>query len=151
MKSAACVPYDERRLREAAGEKIYARGQNYVDLGQVMLLSTSPAGVLAVAFGTSDYTVWLKRPGPEVSGHCTCPAFEDVGLCKHMVGAGLLANGAVEAGDGPTDSVGKVAEQIARLDRRQIEKLLLDMMSSEWRVLRSLHFALGLDWEGDPE
>jgi uncharacterized Zn finger protein len=112
-----------------------------------MLLSASVDGVLAAAFGTSDYTVWLKRPGPETSGHCTCPAFEDAGLCKHMVAAALLANEAAEAGKSPSDSVGKVAAHIGRLDRRKLEKLLLEMAMADWRALRSLHFALGLDWE----
>lgn len=149
MKFAGSMRYDEACLREAAGEKVFARGQDYADRGQVMLLSASADGVLAAAFGTSDYTVWLKRPGPEVSGHCTCPAFDDAGLCKHMVAAALLANEAVDAGESPSDSLGRVAEQIARLDRRQLEKLLLDMTIADWRVLRALHFALGLDWEDD--
>jgi uncharacterized Zn finger protein len=149
MKFTGPAPYDEARLRKAAGEKVFARGQDYADHGQVSLLSASADGVLAAAFGTMDYTVWLKRPGPEVSGHCTCPAFEDAGLCKHLVAAALLANEAADAGDSPSDSVGEVAAHIAGLDRRQLEKLLLEMAMADWRALRSLHFALGFDWEDD--
>lgn len=149
MKAAGDIRYDELRLREAVGEKVFARGRNYADQYQVTLLSAGADGVLAAAFGTTDYTVWLNRPGPEVSGSCTCPAFEDAGLCKHMVATALLANEASAAGEGPSNSIGRVAVQIAKADRRQLEKLLLDMVTTDWTTLRSLHFALGLDWEDD--
>ena len=149
MKAVDGIRYDEQGLREAAGEKVFARGRYYADQYQVTLLSAGANGVLAVAFGTTDYTVWLNRPGPKVSGHCTCPAFEGAGLCKHMVATALLANQAAEAGEDPSDSIGKVAGQIAMLDRQQLEKLLLDMVTTDWRTLRSLHLVLDLDWEDD--
>lgn len=147
MGAAGRSRYDEARLLKTAGEKVFARGRIYADQGQVVLLSLSASGVLAAAFGTDDYTVWLKRRGPDVSGHCTCPAFDDSGLCKHMVATALLANRAAEGGGGPDDLVGRLEARIAAMDPRQVSKLLLEAALENWRTLRSLHCALGLDWD----
>lgn len=149
MKFAGHMPYSEERLRRAAGEKVFARGRSYANQGQVVLLSGGGDGILAAAFGTDDYTVWLKKPGPNVSGHCSCPAFEDAGLCKHMVATALLANEAAGTGEELADNMGRIAAHIADLDRQQLEKLLMEMVTADWRALRSLHFALGFDWEND--
>jgi len=134
-----------RRLADAAGPKCFARGQDYADHGHIALLSVNDEGILAAAFGTDDYTVWLKPQGRRVSGHCSCPAFEDSGLCKHMVATALIANEA----DAVPDRIGEIADCLARLDRPQLQKLLLEMVASDWRALRSLSIALGFDWEDD--
>lgn len=136
-------------MHKSAGEKVFARGRRYADERQVVLLSASAAGVLAAAYGTSDYTVWLKRPGPHVTGHCTCPAFEDSGLCKHMVATALLANEAAALGEGPADHVSHVEAHLATLDRSRLQRLLMNLAIEDWRVLRAMCVALGLDWEGD--
>lgn len=146
---AGPIPYDEAHLHKSAGEKVFARGRRYADERQIVLLSVSAAGVLAAAYGTSDYTVWLKRPGPHVAGHCTCPAFEDSGLCKHMVATALLANEAAALDESPADHVSDVEAHLAPLDRSQLQRLLMDLAINDWRVLRAMHFALDLDWEGD--
>lgn len=145
MKSRSAPLFDEAKLRELAGDKAFVRGQGYADHGHLALLSVSDNGILAAAFGTSDYTVWLKRPEPKISGHCSCPAYEDSGFCKHMVATALVANEC----EGIPDRVGGIAEKLARLDRSQLEKLLLEIVASDWRALRSLCFALGFDWEDD--
>jgi uncharacterized Zn finger protein len=149
MKSRSHALYDTEILRELAGEKAFARGQGYADQGHIALLSLNDDGVLAAAFGTSDYTVWLKRSGSGISGHCSCPAYDEAGFCKHMVATALVANEAGPQGDAPPDRVGEIAGGVARLDRSQLEKLLLEMATADWRALRSLCFALGLDWDND--
>lgn len=143
------MPYDEDRLRKAVGEKSFARGRTYADQGQVILLSASADHVLAAAFGADDYTVSLERRGPDVAGRCTCPAYDDAGHCKHMVATALLANEAAAAGKMPADNERDVVARIAQLDRRSLEKLLLGMAMQDWKLLRSLHFALGLAWDED--
>jgi len=149
MNSRSAPSFDEARLRELAGDKVFARGRGYADGGHVALLSVSDGSIVAAVFGTNDYTVGLKRSGSGVSGHCSCPAYEDAGFCKHMVAAALAANEGSRQGDACPDRVGEIAGSLARLDRSQLEKLLLDMVASDWRSLRSLCFALGLDWEED--
>jgi uncharacterized Zn finger protein len=141
--------FDPDRLLQIAGEKAFKRGQGYADHGHIALLSVNDDGVLAAAFGTDDYTVWLKRSGPGISGHCTCPAYADTGFCKHLVATALVANEAGLQGDDPPDRVGDIARRVAGLDRIQLEKLVLEMVTADWRALRSLYFALGLDWDDD--
>lgn len=149
MKSASHLPFDVDRLRELTGEKAFARGQGYADHGHIVLLSVNDDGVLAAAFGTSDYTVCLTRSDPQFPGYCTCPAYEDTGFCKHMVATALVANDAGQGSDAPPNRVGEIAKRIAGLDRPELEKLALEMATSDWRVLRSLCFALGYEWDVD--
>ena len=149
MKLSGHLRFDPDELRAMAGEKAFARGQGYADHGNIALLGVNDGGVLAAAFGTSDYTVWLDRSGLGISGHCSCPAYEDSGFCKHMVATALVANEAGRLGADPPDRVGEIATRIARLDRSQLENLLLEMATADWRVLRSLCFTLGFDWDAD--
>ena len=149
MKSLGRPSFDADDLRKLAGDKAFARGQVYADHGHIALLSINDDGVLAAAFGTSDYTVWLKGSAPGIAGHCSCPAYADAGFCKHMVATALVANEAGRDGDQSPDRIGEIAQGISSLDRAQLAKLLLEMTTVDWRVLRSLCFALGLDWDDD--
>lgn len=149
MKSRSAPLFDEAELRNLAGDKVFARGQGYADHGHIALLSFNESGILAAAFGTSDYTVWLSHSGAEISGHCSCPAYGDSGFCKHMVATALVANESRRQGDDVPDRVGEIAESLARCDRSQLEKLLLEMVASDWRALRSVGFAFGCDWDDD--
>jgi uncharacterized Zn finger protein len=143
------IPFDGEALRRAAGDKVFARGEAYAAHGQVQLLSMSEEAILAAAFGTRDYTVHLERPGPRVAGECTCPAYEDSGLCKHMVATALVANQVIIEGAGPPDRIGGLAERIAGLDQAGMRRLLMEVATSDWRMLRALHYSLGLDWDED--
>ncbi|CAM4207540.1 SWIM-type domain-containing protein [Novosphingobium lubricantis] len=138
--------FGETKLRELAGDKVFARGQGDADHGQIALLIVNGDGFLAAAYGTSNYTIWLNSPGREISGHCSCPAFEDSGFCKHLVATALVTN---ERGDEVPDRVGEIAGSLARLDKPQLDKLLLEMVASDWRALRSLCFALDFEWDDD--
>ena len=149
MKSRRAALFDEAELRELAGDKTFARGQDYADHGHIALVSATVEGVLAAAFGTSDYTVWLARSGREISGHCSCPAYRASEFCKHMVATALVVNERRRRGDEVPDRLGEIAGNLAQLGKSQLEALLLEMMASDWRVLRSLSFALGVDWEDD--
>lgn len=70
-------------------------------------------------------------------------------FCKHMVATALVANESMHRGDEVPDRVGEIAGNLAQLDKPQLEKLLLEMVASDWRALRSLSFALGCDWVDD--
>ncbi|NJS14728.1 MAG: hypothetical protein HC788_09160 [Sphingopyxis sp.] len=149
MRSRDHQPFDEDALRKLAGDKAFARGRGYADHGHIALLSMNGLGVLAAAFGTSDYTVWLDRSAATISGNCSCPAYEDSGFCKHMVATALAVNGAGLQGDLPQDMIGQIAQSVAELDKIQLEKLVGEMATADWRTLRSLCFSLGIDWEDD--
>ena len=79
-------------LRDRAGDKVFARGEAYHRGGQVQILTIEPKRVLAQVAGTEDYRTELTGRGSNIGGHCSCPAFGDWGVCKHMVAVALAAN-----------------------------------------------------------
>jgi hypothetical protein len=83
---------DVNALRELAGEKVFARGEAYHRDGRVTILSLEPGRALAQVEGTEDYRAALTWTGGRIGGECSCPAFEDWGVCKHMVAVALAAS-----------------------------------------------------------
>ncbi len=77
-------------LREWAGEKIYQRGEEYVD--RVSQLSrTSDGAVAAWVAGTDDYATMVSRNEQgNLEAFCTCP-YSGYGPCKHVVAVLLVA------------------------------------------------------------
>lgn len=84
--------FDVEALREMAGPSTFERGAAYYRGGQVTLLSVETGRVVAQVTGTEDYRTELTGRGKQIGGACTCPAFEDLGFCKHMVATALAAN-----------------------------------------------------------
>jgi uncharacterized Zn finger protein len=84
--------FDLEVLRDLAGPKVFARGQDYYCDGQVEILVVDAKRVLAQVSGTEDYRTELRGRGKKINGECSCPAFEDWGFCKHMVAVALAAN-----------------------------------------------------------
>lgn len=141
--------FDPETLRRMAGDKAYARGEDYAANDHICLLSAGAQDILAIAFGNLEYTVWIKRQAEPIEGRCTCPANEDAGFCKHLVATALVANCSLADGVAPGDAIGQVAERIGRIEKTQLVELVLELARSDWRVLRSLYFELGLDWDFD--
>lgn len=54
MKRKAHARFDVSALQELAGEKVFARGSEYYQDGQVQILALEPERVLAQAAGTED-------------------------------------------------------------------------------------------------
>src|SRR5215475_8670968 len=137
MKPKTDTRFDIETLRELAGNKAFARGEEYLDAELVEILISEPARVLAQVAGTEDYRTELRGRGKSVDGDCSCPAYRDFGFCKHMVAVGLAANAAGKeegAGEGIlsrirnhlkskgvdflADMIVRMAEQDAKLFRR---------------------------------
>jgi tetratricopeptide (TPR) repeat protein len=114
--------FDVDALRDRAGAKVFARGEDYHESGQVVILSIRPERVLAQVAGTEDYRTELSGRGKEIGGSCSCPAFEDWGFCKHMVAAALAANAA--GGDAEADSAGALARIRDHLKRKGVDALV---------------------------
>lgn len=102
------LKFDIAALRKAAGEKMFGRGEAYADQGQVEIVGVDEGRVLGVAFGQETYRVELARRARGFAGDCTCPAFADGGVCKHMIALALVAQAA---------SAGELAEAQGRLAR----------------------------------
>ena len=77
-------------LREWVGDKIYHRGEGYVDL--VSQLSRTPEGAVAAwVAGSDDYATTINRDEQgNLEAFCTCP-YSGYGPCKHVVAVLLVA------------------------------------------------------------
>ncbi len=84
--------FDVAALRDAAGEKVFARGAVYHEDERVEIVSFGGARVRARVIGSEAYRCELVGSGKKFSGKCSCRAFSDWGFCKHLVATALAAN-----------------------------------------------------------
>jgi tetratricopeptide (TPR) repeat protein len=141
MSAKHRLRFDIDVLRELAGEKVFARGAAYHRDGQVEILSIKPRRVLAQVAGTEDYRTELRGDGEDIDGECSCPAFEDLGFCKHMVATGLAAND-LPAGEG--DGSGALARIRDHLKEKGVDALvemILDLVERDPALFRKLDAA----------
>jgi uncharacterized Zn finger protein len=76
-------------LEALAGERSFARGEEYFESGCVHSLSENLNVITAVVQGTSIYEVRLWAEDGELEASCTCPWAEEGNFCKHCVAVGL--------------------------------------------------------------
>src|SRR3954453_7197099 len=76
-------------LRELAGPKVYARGEEYLASDHVQLHEHTRDEAIAEVRGSQPYRVELKLTSKGLTADCTCPAMSDHGFCKHAVALGL--------------------------------------------------------------
>jgi uncharacterized Zn finger protein len=121
-KTMAPLRFDVGRLREIAGEKVFARGVAYHEDDQVEIISIDRARVLAKVIGSEVYRCELEGAGKKFSGKCSCPAFSDWGFCKHLVATALATNelesGALE------EAAGRFARIRDHLRAKGVESLV---------------------------
>lgn len=81
-------------LLEMAGERSFARGEDYTRRGYVHDLASEGDGLTARVTGTEEYYVEICPGEGELQTTCTCPLGADDIFCKHCVAVGLtwLAN-----------------------------------------------------------
>jgi uncharacterized Zn finger protein len=150
-KPAKSTRFDFDRLRELAGAKAFALGEEYHQDEQVELLAVEPKRVLARVAGSEDYRTELTGRGKDIGGRCSCPAYADWGFCKHMVAVGLAAN----AADG-TEAAGESAlSRIRKHLETQSVDVLADMIvalaEQDVRLFRSLELAAASSQADDPK
>src|SRR6185436_13542346 len=83
------VSLSETTLLQAAGDLVYARGEDYVQY--VRGLRTTEFKAYASIQAKNVYSVELDWSGPLPDGSCTCRHFADGNFCKHLVATGLAA------------------------------------------------------------
>ncbi len=93
------MPLSEATLLQAAGDVVYARGEDYVRY--VRGLRTTEFKAYASIQAKRVYTVELDWSGQLPDGSCTCPHNADGNFCKHLVAVGLAA---IDSGRVATDS-----------------------------------------------
>jgi uncharacterized Zn finger protein len=135
--------FDVGKLRIAAGNKVFERGEDYHADGSVDILTFSNSRVTAQVTGTQPYFVDLACKGDELSGFCSCPAYVDHGFCKHMVATGLTANDHVPD-NGAADSPDTIENVLRSLDHEALVKLVIDIASSDPKALHALSLKTAL-------
>ncbi|MGA7932454.1 MAG: DUF6880 family protein [Kovacikia sp.] len=76
-------------LLDMAGERSFARGEDYTRRGYVHDLALEGDGLTARVSGTEEYYVELWAEEGELRSTCTCPLGVDDIFCKHCVAVGL--------------------------------------------------------------
>jgi len=141
LQRAAAPRFDTAALRERAGGKVFARGEEYFRDGHVELLSDDGAGVRARVAGSELYAATLRGGGRTIHGHCTCPANEDFGFCKHLVATALAANAAAERGETVPDRVGTIRTYLRSQGIDRLVEMLIDTAGYDEALFERLDLA----------
>lgn len=129
------MPLSERALLEVAGDRIYARGEDYVRYVQGLRTAADKAHASVQA--KRVYTVELGWSGPVPYGFCACPHAADGNFCKHLVAVGLAAidSGAV---DGATRVASALDATVQAMDINELREMVLALARRDGEVRRML-------------
>ncbi|WFU14103.1 DUF6880 family protein [Bradyrhizobium sp. CB3481] len=129
-------------LRDLAGDKTFARGEAYHRDGQVQILIVEPGRVLAQVAGTEDYRTELTGRGSVIGGDCSCVAFRDWGICKHMVAVALATNAL--GPDAEAEGAGvlnRIRDDLKRKAVDQLVGMIVELAERDPVLLRRLDMA----------
>jgi SWIM zinc finger len=142
MKTKDRPRFDLDTLRNTAGDKVFARGEDYFRDGEVQILAIEPRRVLAQVTGSEDYRTELVGNDKSIGGECSCPAFEDWGFCKHMVATALAANAVGD--DAEAEGVGALTAIRAYLKEKSVDTLagmIVELAERDPALFRKLDLA----------
>jgi tetratricopeptide (TPR) repeat protein len=141
--------FDIAVLRRLAGSA-FTRGEAYHRDGRVKILAIEPRRVLAQVAGTEDYRVNLLGKGETIRGECTCPAFDDYGVCKHMVAVALAAN---ESDHGPkaggAGALARIRAHLADKPNGVLVGMIVELAERDRALFRKLEVASAADGADD--
>ncbi|MBQ1543065.1 hypothetical protein C5708_07180 [Caulobacter sp. CCUG 60055] len=128
---------DIEALREALGDRLFARGEAYFADGRVEIVGVDGDVVVAHVKGEEVYAV--EFAGGVADSRCSCPAFEDWGLCKHLAAVALTARdldaGRVQAA---RHRLARLREGLEIEDKDGLVELLVRLARRHPAVLRAL-------------
>ncbi len=129
------MPLSERALLKVAGDRSYARGEDYVRY--VRGLRTTAVRAYASVQAKRVYTVELDWSGPQPDGFCTCPHAADGHFCKHLVAVGLavIDSGAV---DDATREASALEATVHAMGIDELRELVLTLAQRDGEVRRML-------------
>lgn len=141
--TAQCAPrFNVDALRDLAGDKVFARGQAYHRDGQVAIRTIEPRRILAHVAGTEDYRTEVIGRGEDIGGECSCPAFEDLGFCKHMVAVALAVNALGGDADAEGDgALSRIREHLRQQGVDALVEMILDLAERNPVLFRKLDMA----------
>jgi len=76
-------------MLDIAGDKFFARGEDYHASGAVEDLVESRGIIKAIVAGSYDYRVKIRCHHNALDYNCNCPVGQDGLFCKHLVATGL--------------------------------------------------------------
>jgi uncharacterized Zn finger protein len=120
------------RLRRAAGDVIFERGEDYVRY--VRGLQGEGGWARASVQAKRVYDVELVWTGGEIGGECTCPRWAGGNFCKHLVAVGLAVLGADPPAEDVLDT--GIAACLDQLDRPGLRELIGDIVGRDSAALR---------------
>ena len=133
------LAFDIAALGKAAGEKMFARGEAYFEEGSVDVVGVDDRRVVARVFGTDVYAVELTRQAEGFGGDCTCPAFSDRGVCKHLIAVALWGNAAdPEAIEVAQARWARLRAPLLALDREALVELSIRLMLADPEALDAM-------------
>jgi len=148
MKTKSTPRFDINALRKRAGEKVFARGEDYHRDGHVVLLAVEQARVLAQVEGSEDYRVELNGQGKAIGGDCSCPAFEDWGVCKHMVATALAVNSAGSEGEEAVGALTRIREHLKKKDVKVLVEMIVELAADDPALFRRLDLSATASLQG---
>lgn len=130
-------------LLEMAGDRYFARGEDYARRGYVHDLEVEGDGLTACVTGTENYYVEIWVEDGELLASCTCPLGVDDIFCKHCVATGLtwLANpkvAKVSKGNRPAQkpvTIQEVEDFLKRQEKATLIQWIQDRIQrdEDWR------------------
>lgn len=122
-------------LLNVAGDRVFARGEDYVRYVRGLRVGTDKAQASVQA--KSVYTVELDWSGPLPVGSCTCLHHADGHFCKHLVAVGLAA---IDRGEGASDVTPESTVQAAvdAMNVHELRDLVMTLAQRDGEVRRML-------------
>jgi uncharacterized Zn finger protein len=133
--------FDRRALVAVAGQRTFERGVGYHRSGAVEIVDLEGERVLARVAGSEVYRVELHGRGRRFDGSCTCPAFAEMGFCKHLVATALTVND----GAGSTGRLERVREHLYRQGLEALVALVMRLAEDDPPLLQQLELAAVVD------
>lgn len=136
-------------LRAAAGDKYFARGEEYFGQELVERLRELPGVITAKVQGTERYEVRIALADGRLEFDCTCPLADDGTVCKHCVAVGLAWINERGASDNYTRELEDVRRHLLELDKQDLVKIVMDEAGESDGLFEKLSLAARRDAPGD--
>ncbi len=125
------------QIKGLVEEPYFSRGEKYFKDRMIKISSVSEVEVKAKVLGSVVYAVELFLKNEQLDGRCSCPAFHDIGPCKHIaaVGIALIAHkkGKYQASFGCVDQIDeyeKFETVLKSKSKNELISIILRMSSS---------------------
>lgn len=129
------MPLSEGTLLAAAGDRSFARGEDYVRYVRGLRITAEKA--YASVQAKRVYTVELDWSGLQPDGSCTCPHHADGNFCKHLVAVGLAAIDGGAVGD-VIEAASALEATVQAMDVDELREMVLILAERDGEVRRML-------------